>query len=154
MRSDGADFIAQAVECVSAIAMIVSVAEFMASNQIDGNVMFQQRDVGMCQNFGGERFLYGMASGIGGVDDTSMAVAAFACQVIAGIGIGITCERHALRNQPVNCRLSVFDNIARGGWVTEASTGGQGILDMRGQRIFFRQHGCDSTLCPNTCTIQ
>ena len=90
MCGDGNHFTCQAVESVGTIALVMPVAEFFSGDQVNGNMLFQQGDVGVRDNLGSQCFLHGMSCCIGGVNDAPVAVTAFACQMIAGIGAGIS----------------------------------------------------------------
>lgn len=80
------------------------------------------------------------------MDDAAVAVAAFASQVVAGIGVCVARKRHALRNQPVKCRLCMLDHIARGSRITQAGTSGQRVLYVFGESVFPRKYGSDTAL--------
>ena len=146
VRGDGVDFIAQAVERVSAMAAVVPVTDFVAGDQVDGDVVFQQGDIGVCPRLGGEGFLHRHAGGISGVDDAPVAVSAFLRQVVAGVGAGIARERHALGDQPVERRSGVFDHMARGGRVAQSGSGGHGVLYVLGEGVFPREYRGDAAL--------
>src|SRR5450759_2093865 len=85
LRSDGDDFIAQAIEHINTIAAIILPTQFLAGDQINRHMVFQYSDVRMAQHARDEGFLHGVASRIGCMNDASAAVPAFAGEVIAHI---------------------------------------------------------------------
>ncbi len=141
------DMVMLDVEDIGAPAALARQPEFMARDQVDSDVMFEHRDVAVVSNLLGQGLLYGSASGIGGVDDATMAVAAFARQVKPQFGF-IPREGDALIDQPAHGGIAVFDDIARGGFVTQAGTGDQGVVDMGFDRVGGVEHGGNAALCP------
>jgi hypothetical protein len=118
------------VECVQAMAAHARPAQLCIGNQVDRKVVFQQRDVRVVAYLLNQRRDHGMAGGIGGVDDASMAMAAFARQVEAEFSLLVAGERHAMADQPFNGRTPVFDDVASGGFIAQSCPGDERVVDV------------------------
>lgn len=70
-----------------------------------------------------ERGDHGVSRCVGGMNDPAMAMAAFARQMKAQFGRGISRERHVLRNQPFDSRAAALDDEARCRFVAQAAPG-------------------------------
>ena len=70
-----------------------------------------------------------MAGGIGCVDDASMAMAAFACQVEAEFGLLIARERHAVADQPFNGRAPVLDDVAGSRFIAQSCASDERVVE-------------------------
>jgi len=57
-------------------------------------------------------------------------------------------------DQPVDGGLAVLDHVTRDGFIAQAGTGGEGVLNMRIQRIVFAQHGGNPALRPAARAVQ
>lgn len=106
--------IAQAVKRVGAIAIIVGAPQLIAGDQVDGDVVLQQRDIGVGHYLVGKRFLYGQPGRVGSVDDATLAMPPLAGEVIAIFTRAVATERHALLYEPVYCRRAMLHHEAGG----------------------------------------
>ena len=115
-------------------------------------MIFEQCDVGVLPYLAGQGFLYRVAGGVGGMDDATFAMAAFACQMIAAVVV-LAGEGHALPDQPFYRFPSVLDDEACHHRIAQPGTGSQRILDMCLDGVVIRQHGRDATLGPIAGTV-
>ena len=144
-RTNGDDFSFPVVEDVGAVAAVFRQAQFFASDEVDGDVMFEHREVGMSADDAGQRFLHRQAGGIGDVDHPAHAVTAFARQVIAGVAAR---ELDPLFDEPFDGPPAVFDDEARRLRIVEVRARNEGIADVILKGILTVQDGGDSTLRP------
>ncbi|CAI8894767.1 hypothetical protein EMIT0194MI4_30490 [Pseudomonas sp. IT-194MI4] len=152
-RTVSVDFTRAAVEDVGTEAAVAFKAQALFGDQIDCDPLFQQLDVGP---------LYGLVEQgsedrrtcrIGGVDDASMAVTAFAGQVkletaVFGAGLFVTGKGYALVDQPLNRFSAVLDGKAHGVFMAQATPGVEGIVDVGLDSIGVIQDGGDTALGP------
>ena len=125
----GSNLAAGLVEHIGAMAGVVLKPELVAGDQVDGDVVFQQGDVGMAPDLFRQRGLHRVAGGVGGVDDAAVAVAAFARQVVAGAIVGVPGERYALFDQPFDGGPAVFHDEAGGFFVAQPGAGDQRVAE-------------------------
>ncbi len=123
------------------------------SDQIDGEVVFQQRDVRMRAHLVDQRAHYGMPGGVGGVDDAAVPVAALACQVETEFGLLVACEGDTVADQPFDGGAAVFDDVAGRCFVAEAGARDQGVVDMLVMAVVRVEHRGDAALCPVACAF-
>ena len=114
-------------------------------------MIFQHGDIRVSTHLAAQRGGHRFASGVGGMNDAAMAVAAFAGQVKALIAdaiavVAIAGKRHAQLNQPVNRRARVLNNKARGLRIAQPGAGHQRILYMCFHRILIIQHRRNAAL--------
>ena len=144
-RADGDHLALGVVQGVGAVAAVFRQPQFFAGDQVDGDVVFEHRDVGMLADDVGQRLLYGEARRVGDVDHPARAVAAFAGQVVAGL---VARELDALFDEPVDGPLAVLDDEAGGRGIVEVRAGDEGVADVVLDRILAVQHGGDAALGP------
>ena len=144
-RGDGYDFVVVDVENVGAPAAIGLEAELCAGDQVDDDVSLEHRDVRVRAYLLIECLLHGGAGGIGDVDDTPVAVAAFACQVVARAAAR---KRHALCDQPIDRLASVFDHESRRRRVAQSGASSECVLDVCFDGVGIVEYGCDAALRP------
>ena len=140
-RAKGLDASPVAVEDVCPVAPIGLDAEFFAGNEIQGQVGFEDGDVGMGPDLSGQGVFDGAARGVGDMDDASVAVSAFPRQVVA--------KRIARAEYPgeidsyfdefPDTGLAVFDHEAHDVRVAQARARVQGVFDMGVDGVFFVQ---------------
>ena len=111
-------------------------------------MVFQQRDVRVIAYLLNQRRDDGMAGGIGCVDDASMAMAAFACQVEAEFGLLIARERHAVADQPFNGRAPVLDDVAGSGFIAQSCASDERVVDVFVMAVARIEHGGNAALRP------
>ncbi|KAG0190646.1 hypothetical protein DFQ28_001761 [Apophysomyces sp. BC1034] len=117
-------------------------------DQIDRTMMLEQCDVRALACLLGQRRQHGAAGCIGCVNNAPVAVPSFARQVKAQLGMVVLRERDAFADQPLDRRSTIFDNEARGGFVTQARAGDQRIADVVFDAVGGVEYGCDATLRP------
>jgi hypothetical protein len=81
--AEGQHAVAGDVQHIGAEAAVARQAELGGRDQVDRDVAFQNRDVGMVPDLFGQGLLHGSTGRIGGMDDAALAVAAFPRQVEA-----------------------------------------------------------------------
>ncbi len=99
--------------------------------EVDGNVVFQQGDIGLlsCPVFQAQ--FHHATGGIGRMDDPAVTVASLTGEMIAGrSGLGLLSELHALVQQPADVLGSVFHHQLDHFLIAEIRTGAEGILDV------------------------
>ena len=125
-------------------AALVAV-QLAVGDQVHQHVVLEHADVGRGQHFVDQRGLHGSAGGIGRMHDAAVAVAAFAREVQSPV---FRRERHAQALQPADGIGCVFDHVARGIEVAQASACHQGVLHMVVKGIFLGHHGGNAALGP------
>jgi hypothetical protein len=110
--AEGFHMIRLLVEDVGAVAAAVGQAEFGAGDEIDGDVVLEHlRCSDVRAQFLRQGVLHCRTGGVGDMDDPSVAVPAFAGEVIAVAGI-VPGKWHALADEPVDGRLAPLDDEA------------------------------------------
>ena len=117
-------------------------------------MIFQHGDIRVCQHARSKRFLHRMAGCVRRMDDAAAAVPAFACEVVAHAAGIIPGEGYTLIDQPTDGGFAMLDNVTRDGFIAQAGAGGEGILNVRIQRIVCGQHGGNAALRPVACAVQ
>ena len=125
---------------------MTAAAEFFAGDQVNGNVVLQQLEVGLFFRTCQQRIGDGMAGRIGGVNDAPCAVATFAGQV--KMIRAVLSKRHADINQPLDGGGGVFHGKAHAGFMTQTGTGDQGVLHVGLNTVVFIQHRRHAALSP------
>jgi hypothetical protein len=82
-----------------------------------------------------QSLLHGMACRVGRMNDASAAMPAFAGEVIAHAVGHVPGKGNPLGYQPVDSGFAMLDHIAGCCFIAQAGAGGQGILDVRIQRV-------------------
>lgn len=139
-RAIGIHFTAVAIEHVGAQATLAFKAKAALGDQIDGGALFKQFDVRPLAGLLEQRTKDGRAGGVGGMNDSPMAVAALAGQVKFKAAFVDVCvvapgERDALINQPLNRLTTVLDGKAHCVFIAQAATSVQRVFDMRLHRV-------------------
>ena len=147
-RGEGDDLVRLDVEHVGAEAAGARLADLVADDQVDRDVMLEDVDVRMVADMFAERGLHRRPGGVGGVDDAAMRVSAFACQVIAELRIGLAREGHAAVDQPFDCALAVLDHETGRFRVAQAGARDEGVLDVGFDAVGGVEHRGDAALCP------
>ncbi|CAI8745808.1 hypothetical protein EMIT0P176_160097 [Pseudomonas sp. IT-P176] len=93
------------------------------------------------------------AGGIGGVNDTPMAMTTLTGQVelktaVFGARLFVAGEGHALIDQPLYGFAAVLYREPHRVFVTQATAGVEGVVDMRFNGIGIVQHGSNTALGP------
>jgi len=150
---EGEDFVVGDIEHVGAETAFFGLANLWAGDQVYRNVMFEDRDAGVSPELLGQRSLDGGAGSVGGVDDASVAVAAFASQVIANGGAGVAGERYTMIDKPMNGARCVLDNKAGGFVGAQPRPRRVCICDMGFSAVGRIENRGDSTLGPGAGTV-
>ena len=120
-----------------------------AGDQVDRGMPFKHRDIGVLAHLGHQRFLNGMARGVGCVHDARMAVAALAVQLKARhLLVAGARERYAFGNQPFDRGRRPFNDELDGLRIVQPGAGDHGVVDMRRERILRVDDGRNAALRP------
>ncbi len=151
--TEGVDTIFGEVVCVQTQAAIATgQAELGRGDQIDGDVIFQQRDARMPAHLLLEGVLDGAPGGVGGVDDTPGAVSAFLREVVLVVGalvlghVDVATELDAAGDEPVYAGRSAADDELDGVAVAQAGARREGVLDVCAEGVVAAEHGGDAAL--------
>ena len=117
---------------------------------VDRDLAFPQFDVGCLAQAGAHRVLYGLAGGVGDMEDAALAVTALAGQVVA---LPVAIEGDALVDQPLDGSGAVLDDLAHRLPVAQAGTGFEGIPDMGIDTVLVAVDGGDTALGPVAGTV-
>ena len=148
---ESADMVGFFVKNIGAqAAVFVGHTQFPGGDQVDGNVVFENLDVGLLGN-GVQEGALDFASGyILGVQDAAFGMAAFASEVklVAAVFAGCLAfgELHAHFDQFSDAGGAFFDDRADDVLPTEACAGGQGIPDMEREGILLAGDGGNAAL--------
>src|SRR3990167_1873098 len=158
MGAVGNDVSGFSVQRVDAKTTVGSgAAEFLAGNEIDGDVAFVQCDVRMPADERFERSLDSAAGSVLGVYYSPVTVAAFARQVIfhCAIRLLLLAERHAAVDEPANRLRSLAHDEFNGVAATQAGPGIKCVLDVRVEGIFLPvQNGGHTALSIETGALR
>ncbi|MCY1533852.1 hypothetical protein D9M68_692010 [compost metagenome] len=157
-RPVGIHFSAGAVEYVGAQAALAFQAELALGDQVDGDPLLQQQDVRPLPGLLQQGIEDGCASGVGGMDDAPVAVAALAGEMeletaILARVLVIAGEGHALVDQPLDGCTAMLNGEAYGVFPAQAGPGDQGVFDMGIDRVGVVQHRGHAALGPIGRTI-
>ena len=144
--ADDIHFAGIVIQKIRADTAMSAQSEFFPGDQVDGDVILHQGQIGFffgpCQQGIGNR----MAGGVSGVNNASRTVAAFAGQVeMIGAVLG---KGDAQINQPLNRGGGVFYGKAHSGFVAQAGSGNQRVLHVSFHTVVFVQHRGDTALRP------
>jgi hypothetical protein len=142
------------IQRVTAIAAVVGEAELGPGDQVDGDVLLQQRDIGMGLDPGLEGGLHRAAGCIVDMDHAAVAVAALGRQVVAGIARRITGEGHPLADQPFDTGAAALDHVAGDRVVAQAGAGDLGVANMALRGVVAGKHGGDAALGPAAGAVE
>ena len=136
------------VQHVGAQAAVVGPAEFAPGDQVNAQVLLKQVDIGVRADEGLQGGFDGAPGGVGHVDDTPVAVAALAGEVIFGITVGLVLagKGDTLVDKPAYGLRTVLDDKSRRSFIAQTGAGGQGVADMGFQRILFIKDDRDPAL--------
>ncbi|CAI8777222.1 Transcriptional regulator [Pseudomonas marginalis] len=157
-RTISIHFAAGAVEHIGAEAAFARQAQALFGDQVDSDALFQQFDVGALAGLVEQGPEDRGTGGIGGVDDTAMAVAAFAGQMELEAAVIAACvfiagEGHALVDQPLDRLAAMLDGEAHRVFVAQAAAGVEGVFNVGLHRIGVVQHRGDTALGPECRTV-
>ena len=149
----GIDFTAGAVQYVGAQAAFARQAQAFFGDQVDGDALLQQLDVGALAGLIEQGLENRGPGGIGSVNDSAMAVAAFAGQVelkatVVAAGMFIAGEGYTLVDQPLDGFPAVLDGEAHGVFVAQATAGVKGVFDVGLHGVCVVQHRSHAALGP------
>ena len=136
VRGNGPDLARRLVQHVGPVAAAGATmgrpraAQFHAGDEIDGDMMFEHRDIRMGACLFAQRGLHRLPGRIGRVDDPPHAVAPFAGQMIAGPAALVPGKRHALLDEPLDGLRTVFHHITRGRFIAKTGAGDQRVANM------------------------
>src|SRR3989338_4435582 len=149
-------------ENVSADALISLQPQFAARNEIDCHPVFEQINVAVLASLMRQCFEYGSACGIGGMNDSSMTMSTFLCQV-QGCQVvwlqwrfcrAILCifrsdgrEWHSLFDQPANTFTAVCNDVVDDIRVTETRACIESIGNVSVDAVVIIQYSGYSALC-------
>ncbi|RMN94112.1 hypothetical protein ALQ51_05485 [Pseudomonas cannabina] len=157
-RTVGVDFAAAAIEHIRAQAALAVKPETALGDQVDGGALLQQLDVRSLAGLLEQGTEYRRAGGVGGVNDASMAVTAFAGQVklkaaFVRVPVVATGKRHALIDQPLNGLAAVLHGKAHGVFMAKAAAGVQCVFDMRLHGVAVIEDRRHAALRPECRTV-
>lgn len=114
-------------------------ADFIGDDQVHGVATFQHLNVGMILRLADQRGFNLFAGGISRMQDASMAMAAFAGQVITlfTIGLNLRIKQNALINEPLDARSGVAGDELNCMAIAQSRAGNQRILDVRIDTVGF-----------------
>ena len=114
-------------------------------DDFDGEVVFEDVDVGVCAHGLDKAFLNFEARVVGVVEDAEFAVTAFAVEVEGAVGLAV--EVDAPFDEPADLLGSTFDDFLDGGGVAEHVAGDHRVADVFVEVIHFKiSHGGDASL--------
>jgi hypothetical protein len=145
--AQGQHAVAGDVEHVGAEAAVARQAQLGGRDQVDRDVAFEHRDVGVLPDLLGQGCLHGATGGIGGMDDAALAVAAFARQVKAQRR-AVMGKRNATFDQPLDGFAAMLDDKTGGGRVAQAGAGVEGIADVGVDAVGRVEYRGDAALRP------
>ncbi|MNH06334.1 hypothetical protein D3C79_656960 [compost metagenome] len=142
-----------AVQHVGAQAAIARQAQASFGDQVDRHALLQQLDVRALAGLGQQRGEDRGAGSIGGMDDASVAMAAFTGQVeleaaVVDALVFVTGEGHALLDQPFDGFTAVLHGEPHGVFVAQATASVERVFDMRLHGIGVVEHRGDTALGP------
>jgi hypothetical protein len=132
---------------VGAQAAVARQAQLGGSDQVDSDVAFEHRDVGVLPDLFGEGCLHRTAGGIRSMDDATLAVATFARQVKAQRR-AVMGKRDATFDQPFDGFAAMLDDKTGGGRVAESGAGVEGIADVGVNAVGRVEYRGDAALRP------
>ena len=136
------------VQTIQAKTPVAGQAQFARGNQVHRHMVFQNRDVRVRLDLGFESGLDCMASRVGGMNHSPVAMPAFAGQVIAHVSRGVTGEGYSLADQPFDCLTTVLDHVSGDFGFAQSGAGSFGIADVVGGTVVVGEHGGNATLRP------
>ena len=147
---EGADDVGLDIQHIHAPTTSARLVVVGHHDQLDRHVVFEHRDLGRLAGQAFQRGFHCTASGVLGVNDAAMAVAAFTVQVIRIAGIPLIAvgagKGHAAIDQPLDRLARVRHGMTHRGFVAQAGTGGQGIGHMGFHAVVGIEHGRDAAL--------
>jgi len=152
-RLKGFDLARVAVEHIGTQATPARQAQLVLGNQIDRDTLLQQFDVVLLPGLAEQGVEDGGASGVGGMDDPPVTMAAFASQVeletaILAVRALVACKGYALLDQPLDRLVAVFDGEAYGVFTAQSAASHQRIGDMGFHGVGGVQDRSNSALSP------
>src|SRR5471032_505779 len=120
----------------------------LGRDEVNGVMIFKDRDVRMIAHALVERGDYGVTGCIGGMNDPPMAMSTFARQMKAEFGGPVLGERYAFVDQPFDGRTSVFHDEPCGRLVAQATTGDQRVANVVVDTVGRVEHGRNTALGP------
>lgn len=128
--------------------------QLVGRDDVNGDMVFEQRDIRVRAHLLFQRDLHGVPGSIGRMDDPALAMAAFTGQVKAHFGGCVAGEWHALIDQPFDRFTPVFDDIAGGGFVAQACAGNERVGHVLVVAVARIEHGGNTTLGPAAGAIE
>src|SRR5471032_519082 len=117
-------------------------------DEVNGVMIFKDRDVRMIAHALVERGDYGVTGCIGGMNDPPMAMSTFARQMKAEFGGPVLGKRYDFVDQPFDGRTSVFHDEPCGRLVAQATTGDQRVANVVVDTVGRVEHGRNTALGP------
>jgi len=157
-RAKGVDFTRGTIQHIGTEAAITFQAQAAFGNQIDGNALFEQFDIGALAGLFEQCLENRRAGGVGRMDDAPVAVPAFSGEVelkalLLGVDAVIAGEGYALIDQPLDGFAAVLDGKAYRVFVAQPATGIEGVFDVGLHRVGVIQDSGDTALGPERRTI-
>ena len=111
-------------------------------------MIFQNLDVVPLAHLRFQGGLNGLAGGVGGVNDPTVAVTAFAGEVVdlAAVFLGKATEIHAVSDQSLNGGGAALHHEAHGVFAAKPGAGIDGVLNMGVEAVLVVQHRGDPAL--------
>ena len=126
--------------------MLAGIAQVLVRNHVDRHPALVQSDVGVLAHGIEQRFVDGLAGGIGRVGDAAHGVAAFTRQVQTERAARVVGERNALLYQPFNGLGTVFGNEAGRVFIHDAGAGFLGVVHMAFDAVIGAEYADDTAL--------
>lgn len=117
-------------------------SRLVIADQVDGDVMVEQGQAGLLHGLVDQRGFNRAAGGIGRVDDTPVAVSAFAGEVKGGIAILLLefAETDTMFEQCLDGCRAVFDHVAHDFGMAQARAGVERVFDMGFEGVLVVEH--------------
>ena len=123
-------------------------ADFIGNDQIDGVTPLQNTNIGVRKRLANQRRFHRFTGGIGSVEDTAMAMAAFTGQVVAlfAVGLGLSIKQHTLVDKPLHARSGVAGDERDSMAIAQAGPGDERIFNVRFHAVGFIKNGGNTAL--------
>jgi len=152
-RPNGFDATGAFVENIDTKTAQFGAIQLAANDQVDTDVLLEDRDVRVLPDLFGQGFLDGSPGRVGRMNDATMTMAAFAREVVAGGRGFVAGERDPAIDEPLNGAGTVFDDKPGGLRVAQSGAGIEGVRDMGLDTVRRIEYGRDAALRPCACAV-
>ena len=142
------------VQHVGAQAAFLGPADLVADDQVDRNVVFEDRNVGVGKDLLAKRLLDCGTGRVGGVDDAPVRVSAFAGEVVANRRRVVLRKGNPFRDQPLDGLAAMFDDEPGCFGIAQAGAGRVGVPLVIVKTVGGVEYRRDTTLRPGAGTIR